>query len=375
MNTQHPDENELVAWLSGEISGDNKTYIEGHLETCSLCQDVVSALQCLSDPSYGESPDQIRIEAVLDTVLAESTTRLTLYVQEGDILLADADWSTVPKITPTSFFEGVRRNANSLAVFEIQIPSLSSTASIQASNGTACIVLLAQNQAIRSVWRIDTKEDRRTEIPLTLGVYALTDLMTGSGYEFAIQMKDGSWQRLCCAVVEDVPGMAGREWTRALRRALAAGRVRAFDAMIGSSDPGDAAVKSLQYMRTLLSGLFSKLWLTIQQQINQRGPGGDRGTAPGTVEQADLSKGTSSAEYARARANAWLLWKSGDAVGARSFMEEALHLADPSVVSRETIEQIREELATMCSPDAAPDLDAPFSVFDALWPEGTVEPS
>ena len=51
MNTQHPDENQLVAWLSGEISGDNKTYIEGHLETCSLCQDVVSALRVFHHPT------------------------------------------------------------------------------------------------------------------------------------------------------------------------------------------------------------------------------------------------------------------------------------------------------------------------------------
>jgi len=373
MKTQHPDENELVAWLAGETSGDKKSNVEGHLQTCSLCQDVVSALRCFSSSSNRESPDQIRIEAVLDTVLAESTTKMILYVQKGDVLLADADWSTIPKITPSSFFEGVRQNANSLSVFEMQIPSLSSTASIHASNGTACIVLLAKNKAIRSVWRIDTKEEGRMEIPLTLGVYALTDLVPGSGYEFAVHMEDGSWQRLCCTVVEDVPGMAGREWARALTRALAAGRVRAFDAMIGSSDPADAAVKGLQYMRTLLSGLFSKLWLTIQQQINQRGPGSDRGSTPEAVGQAELATETGIAAYAGARAGAWLLWKSGDTDGARSLMEKALRLADPSVVSPETIRQMETELHTMQSPETAPDLDAPFAVFDALWPDGTVE--
>lgn len=371
MSTQHPEELELAAWLDGISSAEKAREIERHLAECSECREMATEFRA-GNLLQGGPDDSAAVETVLNTVLADTTTCLVLYIREGDVLLADTDWSTLPPINPAGFFEGVQQNANALSSLEMSLPSLPGTASIHVADRTACVLLLGHHDSIHSVWRLPVGGAQREEISPTLGVYALSDLKPGMRYEFSLEMADGSWQRLCCQVEGAAHQAAGREWVRALARALATGRIRAFDAMLGLSAPGDRAVAALGSMRAMLSGLFSQLWSRLSQQVSQRGVDTLNETGEVSGTESGIPFFPETPEYAITRARAWLLWKAGDHKGARELLGRACILAREAGVATVVLREMLSEQEMMGDSGAGGTTDAPFAVFDALWPAGIV---
>lgn len=373
MTRQHPEEIKLAAWLDGLSSAEEAAEIERHLAECADCQELIADFRA-ANPLPDAVVPPTELERIRDTVLATTTTRLVLYLHD-DTLLADTDWSLLPQLTPAAFFEGLQQNLNALSQVELSLPSLCGTLSISVAEKIVSLVFFANPGSIRSVWRVPLAGEQREEVVPNLGLYSAHDLEPGRRYEFAFELADGSWQRLCCLVCEAGLQPAGREWVRALTRALATGRIRAFDAMLELSQPEDGALATLKSMRYILANLFSQLWTRLVQQRNQRKAESQSTSAELALAENALQFFPATPEYAIVRARAWLAWKAGDQKDAIARITQACLLAREAGAAALVLEELNKE-QELIERSAFDGLrDAPFAVFEALLPaENIVEP-
>ncbi len=255
---EHPDAMQLAAFIDGCLDAAEADRVNQHLASCAACRELYHSA---SDKSLPETSPPSGINHLAKAMLREGAIRLTVFIGEGGLVLADASPYRLLAPKMADFFSQAREHATLIDSRTLQIAGLT----LEIHGHPNETIDLSLSGGVDSLWLGIDDWQKRSEVPCESGRYHISEITCGEYIETSM-MRQGRHFPLEVSVQALPAAHCTPEYEacliRAAARALTSGRIAAF---AKTSRCFDGRLPNLTRLSVIMDGwrvFYPSLWVT-----------------------------------------------------------------------------------------------------------------